>query len=93
MEGIPKFIAWLSGLKTYEYDKTAEFYREKKDNKRAHNATVSELKYYWKQAMQKGNFDAAHEINQLLKVYNQEQGEFDPLQKGTSTERLRALGQ
>ena len=93
MEGIPKFIAWLSGLKTYEYDKTAEFYREKKDNKKAHNATISELKYYWKQAMQKGNFDAAHEINQLLKVYNQEQGEFDPLQKGTSRERLRALGQ
>ena len=43
--------------------------------------------------MKKGNFDAAHEINQLLKVYNQQQGEFDPLQKGTSTKRLRALGQ
>jgi hypothetical protein len=93
MEGLPKFIAWLAGLKTYEYDKEAEFYREKKSNEKALNSTVSELKYLWGQAMRKGNFDAAHEINQLLRVFNQQQGEFDPLQKGTSTKRLRALGQ
>ena len=92
MEGLPKFIAWLAGLKHYEYDKATEFYREKKTNERAHKSTISELKHYWNLAMKKGNFDAAHEINQLLKVYYQEQGEFDPLQKGTSRERLRALG-
>ena len=93
IEGLPKFMAWLAGMKSYEYDKPTEFMRERSQNKRAIKSTISELKYQYKQALRKGNYDAAHEIEKLLQVFGQSQFESDPLQRGTSMQRLRAFGQ
>jgi len=93
LPGLPRFWAWLAGLKSYEFDKPAEFRREYYSNKAAISKTRSDLMGLLKRAMKAKNYDAANEIRRTLKAFYASEFETDPFDRKTSRKRLRAFNE
>jgi len=93
LPGWPRFVAHLLGLRTFEFDKPIEFYRESKGVTKNISKTRSTLEYYYKKAIRDGNLDAAQAIAEALNRFFATTYESDPLKIGTSRKRLEALGQ
>tara|TARA_R100000789_G_scaffold19329_1_gene22169 strand:+ start:633 stop:1205 length:573 start_codon:yes stop_codon:yes gene_type:complete len=93
LPGWARFIGWGAGLRTLEYDKPVEFYREYKGVSKRIAKTRSTLEHYRNKAIMNGNFDAAARISEVMNQFFQTGYESDPLKLGTSTKRLEALGQ
>ena len=89
MDGMPRFIAWLSGMRTFTYDPDATIPRNVQQNVRAINKTKAELLYYIKQAQKAGNVDAAAELIKTYEMFGGSGYETDPLQYGIDTTLMK----
>ena len=89
MDGMPRFIAWLSGMRTFTYDPDATIPRKVQQNVRAINKTKAELLYYIKQAQKAGNVDAAAELIKTYEMFGGSGYETDPLQYGIDTTLMK----
>ena len=88
MDGMPRFIAWLLGMRTFTYDPEMTVTRKGQQNVRAINKTKRDLLYYYRQAKIKGNVDAAAEILKTYEMFVKAGYATDPLDYGIDPKLL-----
>jgi hypothetical protein len=82
MDGMPRFIAWLAGMRTFTYDPDETIHKKFKDNARAIAKTKRDLLDWHRKALMKGNVDAAEELMKTYQMFLKAKRTTDPLGYG-----------